>query len=121
MTRAATVGRPRPRRHPPRWVPTQHGAWAMLVVPFGQDQPDNARRCVRLGVARTVTRPAYTPSRIAREISRLLEDPSYASRAAEVGAQIRSEQGVRTACDAIEAVLTNGAPRLPGGSPRSRP
>jgi rhamnosyltransferase subunit B len=25
----------------------------MLVVPFGQDQPDNARRCVRLGVART--------------------------------------------------------------------
>ncbi len=48
----------------------------MLVVPFGQDQPDNARRCVRLGVGRTVTRPAYTASRIAREVSRLLEDPS---------------------------------------------
>lgn len=24
----------RRRRHPPRWVPNQHGAWAMLVVPF---------------------------------------------------------------------------------------
>lgn len=24
----------RRRRHPPRWVPNQHGAWAMLVAPF---------------------------------------------------------------------------------------
>jgi UDP:flavonoid glycosyltransferase YjiC (YdhE family) len=83
----------------------------MLVVPFGQDQPDNARRCVRLGVARTVSRAAYTPSRVARELTRLLEDASYASRAGEVGAQIRAEQGVETACDAIEAVLTDTAPR----------
>ena len=30
----------------------------MLIVPFGQDQPDNARRCVRLGVARTIARKA---------------------------------------------------------------
>ena len=31
----------------------------MLVVPFGQDQPDNARRVVGLGVARTVGRGQY--------------------------------------------------------------
>ena len=82
----------------------------MVVVPFGQDQPDNARRCVALGVARTVRRHQYTASRVARELSRLLHEPGYVSRAEEVGARIRAEEGVRTACDAVEAVLTD-APR----------
>jgi UDP:flavonoid glycosyltransferase YjiC (YdhE family) len=77
----------------------------MLVVPFGQDQPDNARRCVRLGVARSITRRQYTPSRIAREISQLLDDPGYASRARELGKVIEAEQGTSVACDALEAVL----------------
>jgi UDP:flavonoid glycosyltransferase YjiC (YdhE family) len=77
----------------------------MLVVPFGQDQPDNARRCVSLGVARTISRAKYTASRVSRELSQLVHDPRYAARAREVGALIQAEQGTSVACDALEAVL----------------
>jgi rhamnosyltransferase subunit B len=77
----------------------------MLVVPFGQDQPDNARRSVALGVARTIRRSAYSRSRVATELSRLLDDPAYTSHAADVGAKVRAEQGTVVACDAIEEVL----------------
>jgi len=82
-----------------------------LVVPFGQDQPDNARRSVRLGMARTMSRRAYTPARVARELSALLEEPRYAARAREVAAIVAAERGTETACDAIEGVLAEPPPR----------
>ncbi len=74
-----------------------------LVVPYGQDQPDNARRCVALGVGRTIPRHRYNAELLERELSVLLSDPAYATRAAVVGAAIRAERGTETACDAIEA------------------
>jgi UDP:flavonoid glycosyltransferase YjiC (YdhE family) len=74
----------------------------MLIVPFGQDQPDNARRCVRLGVARTVSRHAFNVARVRSELTSLLNDPTYADRAAAVGEEVRAEQGTVVACDAIE-------------------
>ena len=77
----------------------------MIVVPFAHDQPDNARRCVSMGVARTISRSSYSRARAARELSRLLDDPSYTSSAAKTGAAIRAERGTTVACDAIEAVL----------------
>ena len=76
----------------------------MLVVPFGQDQPDNARRCVSLGVARTLTRRAYARG-VERALATLLTNRSYAVRAAEVGAQVRAERGTEAACDALEGVV----------------
>ncbi len=78
-----------------------------LVVPFGQDQPDNARRVVGLGVARTIPRSAVSPDRFARELRELLEKPDYARRADSVGAAIRKERGVVTACDEIERVIAS--------------
>ena len=77
----------------------------MLIVPFGQDQPDNARRCVQLGVGRTIARKNYQTETVVAELSRLLADPSCAARAADVSAVVRSEHGAATACDAIERVL----------------
>ena len=77
----------------------------MLVMPFAFDQPDNAARVIRLGIARTVRRGQYKAERVAKELTRLLENPSYAQRAAEVGAHIRAENGTRTACDAIESLF----------------
>ena len=78
----------------------------MLVVPFGQDQPDNARRVVGLGVARTIPRGGYRIDRVIRELSALLSDPGYAERALGVGDQVRAERGTATACDEIERVLS---------------
>ena len=73
-----------------------------LVVPFAHDQPDNAARVARLGVARQIGRPQYRAGRVAAELRTMLEDPGYEARAAEVGRRIRSEDGVAAACDAIE-------------------
>jgi UDP:flavonoid glycosyltransferase YjiC (YdhE family) len=58
----------------------------MLVVPYGHDQPDHAARLTRLGLARRVPRARYDAATAAREIRLLLEDASYAARAAETGA-----------------------------------
>ncbi|HTU24612.1 MAG TPA: nucleotide disphospho-sugar-binding domain-containing protein [Pirellulales bacterium] len=75
----------------------------MLVMPYSYDQPDNAARVTRLGVARVVSRRRYTAGRAAAELDRLLADPAYAARAAAIGARIRAEDGVAVACDALEA------------------
>jgi UDP:flavonoid glycosyltransferase YjiC (YdhE family) len=81
----------------------------MLVVPYAHDQPDNAGRLVRLGVARALAGRRSTAARLAAELKRLRNDPAFSRRAAEVGARVRQEDGVRAACDALEAVLEQGA------------
>jgi UDP:flavonoid glycosyltransferase YjiC (YdhE family) len=82
----------------------------MLVMPFAHDQPDNAERLSRLGVARTISRRRYSPARVAAELRHLLDDPAYARRAAAIGEELRREDGVRAACDALEGILRAGRP-----------
>jgi UDP:flavonoid glycosyltransferase YjiC (YdhE family) len=77
----------------------------MLIVPWAWDQPDNAERAARLGISRTITPRRYTADRVAAELRHLLDEPSYARRAAEVAENMRQEDGVATACDAIETLL----------------
>jgi len=76
----------------------------MLVMPYSHDQPDNARRMLRLGVAGVIRRQDYTAERAARRIRRILEHPRFAEDAAEVGEQLRHEDGLARACDALEAL-----------------
>jgi UDP:flavonoid glycosyltransferase YjiC (YdhE family) len=76
----------------------------MLVMPYSHDQPDNARRMRRLGVAGVIRRQDYTAERVARRIRRMLGQPRFAERAAEVGEQLRHEDGLARACDALEAL-----------------
>lgn len=76
-----------------------------LVVPFNHDQPDNAYRVSRLGVARTIPRKKYRAATVARELDILLSDESYADKAAAVGRQVQNEDGARTAVDEIEKLL----------------
>ena len=56
----------------------------MLVVPHAHDQPDNADRLTRLGVARTIYRRRYTAARAVTELGLLLDDPEYTKRASQV-------------------------------------
>jgi UDP:flavonoid glycosyltransferase YjiC (YdhE family) len=84
----------------------------MLVMPCAWDQPDNAERAARLGIARTISRRRYTPARVAAELHRLLNDPRYTQRASLVGVQVRQEDGARVACDALCGLLkTAGSDR----------
>ena len=74
----------------------------MLVVPFAFDQPDNASRLRRLGLARTIPRRHYNARRAYTELAQLLNDPAYVARAALAARTLERENGVQAACDAIE-------------------
>ena len=74
-------------------------------MPYGHDQPDNAARCKRIGVARTVSRDLYRAERAAFELEKILSDPAYAKTASEKAEIVRAEHGTKVACDAIEDVL----------------
>jgi len=76
----------------------------MLVMPYSHDQPDNARRVRRLGVAEVLGRMKYRAEPAAKKIEKLLSEPAYAERAGSVAATIAEENGVVTACDALEAL-----------------
>lgn len=80
-----------------------HSGRPALVVPFSHDQPDNAARATRLGIARTLSPRRYTAIRAAAELRPLLDDPAYARRSAQIARQIRLENGVACACDALES------------------
>lgn len=74
----------------------------MLIMPYSHDQPDNARRMRRLKVARVLPRQNFTPSRVAAKLRLLLENPVYAHQAQQVSLQLKNEDGVKSACDALE-------------------
>jgi rhamnosyltransferase subunit B len=76
----------------------------MLVMPYSHDQPDNARRVRRLGVARIIRRRRYTAELAARKITLLLEKSSVQQRAARIGERLSREDGLKAACDALETL-----------------
>jgi UDP:flavonoid glycosyltransferase YjiC (YdhE family) len=74
----------------------------MIVVPWSHDQPDNAMRVRKLGVARVIPRSRYGAERAAEELRMLLTD-QYAAAAQAVSHEMEREDGVAAACDGLEA------------------
>ncbi len=72
-----------------------------LVVPHFADQADNAARVVRLGLAATLGRRAFTVDRLTRRLGALLASPRAAAVAASVGRQVGEERGAARAAEAI--------------------
>jgi UDP:flavonoid glycosyltransferase YjiC (YdhE family) len=93
----------------------------MLVVPWAHDQPDNAARVVRLGVAQTIARARYRADRAARALTSLLTEPSFQQSATALARQIAAENGPRAASDAIERALTSKTPTTPPPAPARPP
>ena len=79
----------------------------MVIVPFSHDQPDNAARMVRLGVAEVIGRQQYSAATAAKALRNVLDDPSYAAHAARAAQQIERENGAANAADLIERVLSH--------------
>jgi UDP:flavonoid glycosyltransferase YjiC (YdhE family) len=73
-----------------------------LIVPVAFDQPDNARRTVALGIARSIPFRKATAGAMTRELAALFAAPSCAARAREIGAAVAREDGARKAADALE-------------------
>lgn len=76
-----------------------------LIVPHAFDQHDNAARAARLGTSRTLERPRYNAASATRELKKLLDDASYATKAVAAGKVVSAEDGAAVACDLIEEVL----------------
>jgi len=83
-----------------------------LVVPYGWDQPDNGARIERLGAGLSCARQNYSPQTAAPALKRLLRDSQFAAKAAEAGSQIRLEDGLGAACDAVERVAAGDSRRF---------
>ena len=77
----------------------------MLVVPSCHDQPDNAVRAERLGVAKWIHQPKYAAARARTAIEALLADPAYTRQAEALGAKLRAEDGLGKAVAVVEGVL----------------
>jgi UDP:flavonoid glycosyltransferase YjiC (YdhE family) len=87
----------------------------MLVVPFAHDQPDNADRAARLGLARVLPPRRFRAPHAAGALAALLGDASLRARAAEVGALVRAEDGAGVAAAALERLAAaHRRPATPG-------
>jgi UDP:flavonoid glycosyltransferase YjiC (YdhE family) len=77
----------------------------MIVVPFAHDQPDNAARLERLGVARTIYPQQYTTERVRSTLAALLADEDAKTVARAIGEKVSAERGGDNAVDALEAIM----------------
>lgn len=82
---------------------------AQLVMPFGHDTLDNARRVVRLGAGLRISQSHFRPGNVASGLRRLGER-EYRVRAEAIGRRVRTENGTGRACDLIEeaALISSG-------------
>lgn len=75
-----------------------------LIVPAAFDQPDNARRAVKLGVARSLAIRKITAAGLARELAALLATPSFAHNARNAARGL--DGGSQRAADALIAAIS---------------
>ena len=79
-----------------------------LVMPMAFDQPDNAIRAARLGVARWLTPRKFTPERVTTELEFLLSSPIVARAAHERRELTRTVDGLAVVCDVLEREAGDG-------------
>jgi UDP:flavonoid glycosyltransferase YjiC (YdhE family) len=77
----------------------------MLLMPYALDQPDNAARVQRLGIAKVLPRARYSADRATRKLDELLKDPTYSQRAHAVSQRMVGQSGREMACDLLEPML----------------
>lgn len=86
-----------------------------LIVPFGFDQPDNAERLRRLGVARILRRDRVSCATLVTGLRELLANPALAARAREFSRQVHPDADLNRSLDAIERL--SGGGRVPSHGP----
>ena len=73
-----------------------------LVMPMTFDQPDNAARLERLGVARSVRPAAFTGDAVARALDALLGSADVARACGEIAGRFAGIDPVTRTCELIE-------------------
>lgn len=77
---------------------------ASVIVPFANDEFDNAVRARRLGVARVVARRKAGAKGMREALEAVLEDEGMRARAREIAAAMQEERGAERAAEEIEKV-----------------
>lgn len=75
-----------------------------LVVPMAFDQPDNAERLRKLGVARVVPAAKFTPARAAAALRDLLADAAVPDACATLAKRMAESDPVADACREVEGL-----------------
>ncbi|MEO8998591.1 MAG: glycosyltransferase [Rhodanobacter sp.] len=84
----------------------------MLVVPHGFDQPDNAARLQRLGVAEILPARRYRADRAVVLLQQLVTQPRYRNAAELYARAMSAEDGAMLAANVIEKALPAQARRI---------
>jgi UDP:flavonoid glycosyltransferase YjiC (YdhE family) len=77
----------------------------MLIEPYGNDQFFNAKQVLSLGVGRAMHPYKITPQGLAQVLETYVLSREYQENAHNLGAKIRAENGLETACNLIESWL----------------
>jgi UDP:flavonoid glycosyltransferase YjiC (YdhE family) len=81
-----------------------------VLLPMGADQPNNADRCVDLGVARVLNAYSSTAEEIGLAVTSVLEDPSYRAAAVRLRSEIATLPGSEHAADLLVRLALTRAP-----------
>ena len=73
-----------------------------VTMPMGFDQPDNATRLQRLGVARWVLPSEFDGDQVASALGSLLDDSQTATNCRRWSERIRSRNAIEETCDLLE-------------------
>jgi rhamnosyltransferase subunit B len=76
-----------------------------LVAPMVNDQPDNAARLARLGVARVLPSRRYRARRVAGALAELLGSREVAARCAGLAKEVRESRALEASCRLVETLV----------------
>ena len=82
----------------------------MVIVPVSADQPDNARRCEQLGVARVIAPENRTPEAIRAAVRAVLGDPSYRPNAERMREEMERLPGPEHVVGLLERLVVEQRP-----------
>ena len=84
----------------------------LVIVPVFSDQPDNARRCEQLGVAKVIAPSDRTPEAFRDAVRAMLQDPSYRRNAEGLREEMQALPGLEQAVALLKRLATEKRPLI---------
>jgi len=84
-----------------------------LVVPFGYDQPDNASRLARIGVARVLSGRKFQSKQLEAALANIVSDQGMARRARKLSAEIHPKADLAATVTRLEKLADSRVPSAP--------
>jgi UDP:flavonoid glycosyltransferase YjiC (YdhE family) len=84
----------------------------LLIVPFDQDTPDNARRCRELGVGLSIPLSRLSRQRVGLCVDRLLGEESFSLAARHLSSRLASLPGPERGAELLMRLARDKQPQL---------